>query len=998
MRGLHAWLGYFSPKVRERCIAADPYGFLRYGDTANLNAQSARHLLRALTKLADEDPYFRSEDWGVQSVAGLARLELKPEISKLITSPQRHVQLSALLLTSLIGSSLTNDIVPELLALIRDIEAPYVERSEAAEALAKSDVVINWEQLIGELLAQKRHESNRLAAETIAVVGPSRFSPDILGRTLTALNGINESARGEARVTGSDFLIIKRIEPELSKAVLDVISSAIASKKTGRHWHPGRTLTSAILRLLSSAINGPPIDPARFWSWVSNIESQGALSGEALEHIKAFFKGHDAFRRDVQRLALYDPTIDGGPWMAIVHELPRALPGLHLTTEDCAFFLNEIADTAVLDDHQRTLWGDLVRVTGHPTRYDEMMRAAIDKSIEKHSELAVLYEEITRPPTRDYEAEEQKRQEAYEIKRQAGFRKHRAQFLKDLAEIARGEHIGALVSLANAYLNRYSDLDQSADPIGRLVEWVGEEIANAAILGFVAILHRENLPDLEKIWSIRGDGKQWTIEPAMLAGISEIIRTGRSLTEIPDRVVDAVLGIWWDMPEFHSSKLGADIERALENFVFRELARAEKFVTTVIESQFISGKPHISGLYRFLRDQRFLQFSSRLAVKWLRAYPQASYNSQLELLQFLLHRDNQVELTALVRERMSGLHLLNAECQQLWTGLAFCIASDAIPAANGGNRPSKELIWPIKTLLLPDRSDGRNFTLAIDRYEAIVEFFAPLWPSVGHPVGGWSGDQNPWDASEFISHCIDALGLDRTATGTEALEHLASSISDISYSHRAMHVLHTQRRMRRDEEYTPPTFDAVAKILTNAEPSSVRDLQVVILDHLHDLQQYVTNADTGGWEAFWQGDQPKIENTCRDRLLDLLRPRLTGAVELFPELPMPDHNRVDIYATILGEGLPIEIKGQWHSEVWNASKTQLDEKYARDWRTSGRGIYLVLWFGQVGGKKLRRRPDGEPLPKSPAEFQALLSESLGEGERSRIDVVVFDVSKRPRSS
>jgi len=288
--------------------------------------------------------------------------------------------------------------------------------------------------------------------------------------------------------------------------------------------------------------------------------------------------------------------------------------------------------------------------------------------------------------------------------------------------------------------------------------------------------------------------------------------------------------------------------------------------------------------------------------------------------------------------------------------------------------------------------------LPVERYEAIVEAFAPQWPSVGYPTGGWSGDQNPWDAGNFISHCINAIGSDHTAAGTEALERLSASVGQTSYSHQVKHAAYTQRRNRRDQEYTPPTIEAVKKVLTNAEPSTVDDLKAVILDHLSDLQQYVRNADTGGWEAFWENDRPKIENVCRDRLLDLLRPRLSGGIELFPELPMPDQNRVDIYATILGQGLPTEIKGQWHSEVWSASNTQLNEKYARDWRTGGRGIYLVLWFGKVTGKNLPGRPNAMPLPSSPSEFQALLFSGLGEGERSRIDVVVFDVSRPHRKA
>ncbi|MGM4910123.1 NACHT domain-containing protein [Rhizobium sp. 768_B6_N1_8] len=994
LRGLHAWLGYFSPKVRERCIDTDPYGFLRYGDTASLGAQSARHLLKALTKLAEDDPYFRSEDWGVRSIAGLARTELKPEIVGLISSPQRHVQLSALILTSLSGSSLTNDIVPELLGSIQDSKAPFVERSAAAEALAKSDVNIDWQGLIKILLAQGKSDSSRLAAEAVSSIGPTAFSADIIASTVVNLNGMNESERREARVAGVDCILIKRTPSDLSQEVLDIIAVKIASKRTGQHWHPGRSLTSAVLRLLASALDGPSIAAERFWSWISHIESQRSIPEDALDRIKAYLQENNDLRREVQRVALYDTSIDGGPWMAIVHELPRALPGLNITHEDAIFFLSEIMQSAVLDDHQITLWGDLVRATGRAHRHDEALGHIVAAGTEKHPELAALYEEITRPPPRDYEAEENKRREEHETERQADFRRHRAEFAKDLEKISSGQHIGALVSLANAYLNRYSDLDNNADPITRLKEWVGEEIARSAAQGFDAALHREDLPDLGSIWSIRHENKHWTIEPVMLAGVTERIRTAQPLDGIPDSVVDAVLGIWWDMPEFHASKLGEEIEKALENVVFEDAQRAENFVTTVIETQFENGKPNISGLYRFLRDQRFLTFSPRLAIKWLKDFPQASHSDQLELLQFLLHRNDKTELVALARERTERLDLLDKDCQQLWMATEFCISPFITPARLESGALSKDMIWPIKHIVLPDRTEGVPLVLPIDRYEVIIECFAPLWPSVGYPASGWGGAQNPWDASDFILYCINALGSDRTAAGTEALERLSLSIGHTNYAHQVKHVISNQRRNRRDQEYIPPTIQAIAKILSNAEPSSVSDLQAVILDHLADLQQYVVNADTRGWEIFWEINRPKVENTCRDRLLDLLRPRLSGAVELFPELPMPDQNRVDIYATILGQGLPIEIKGQWHPELWNASKTQLDEKYARDWRTSGRGVYLVFWFGNVKDKNLTRRPDGKPLPTSPSELQTILFEGLGEGEQSRIDVIVFDVSKR----
>ncbi len=378
LRGLHAWLGYFSPKVRERCIDADPFGFLRYGETSDLSIQSARQLLKALTKLAGDDPYFRSEDWGVRSVNGLARPELKSEIVALITSPKRHVQLSALLLESLAGSPLTNKVLPELIGLMKDAAAPFVERKRAVEALAKSGSAIDWENLVGELLKQKKHDSWRLAAETIGDVGPTQFEAQTIADALIALNGLNESERREARAVGSDYKLIHQTPVELARSVLDLIALRIAAKPRDRHWHPGRSMTSAIERLLDAALEGPPIEPKRFWSWVSRLEGRFSYREEKLNRVRDYLQSNAAFRREVQRLVLCDETIDDGPWMTIVDELPNALPGLGVSVDDAAFFLEEIAHTKEPTAYQLALWEDLGSVMNsvylaRPMRVSDMV-------------------------------------------------------------------------------------------------------------------------------------------------------------------------------------------------------------------------------------------------------------------------------------------------------------------------------------------------------------------------------------------------------------------------------------------------------------------------------------------------------------------------------------------------------------------------------------------------------------------------------------------------
>jgi len=134
--------------MTEACIRTDPYGVLRYGDLEDLSLPHARLLLKSLAGLANEDPYFRSEDWGQRAVAGLARVELKSEILDLLKQPDRHAHWSTIVLEAMRGSALADEIVPELTFLLEDENAVYLERYNAAKALVDGKVAIDWPALL----------------------------------------------------------------------------------------------------------------------------------------------------------------------------------------------------------------------------------------------------------------------------------------------------------------------------------------------------------------------------------------------------------------------------------------------------------------------------------------------------------------------------------------------------------------------------------------------------------------------------------------------------------------------------------------------------------------------------------------------------------------------------------------------------------------------------------------------------------------------------------
>jgi hypothetical protein len=123
-----------------------------------------------------------------------------------------------------------------------------------------------------------------------------------------------------------------------------------------------------------------------------------------------------------------------------------------------------------------------------------------------------------------------------------------------------------------------------------------------------------------------------------------------------------------------------------------------------------------------------------------------------------------------------------------------------------------------------------------------------------------------------------------------------------------------------------------------------------------------------------------------------MRGYIPKAIAAIPETRMPDAKRADAAAIYNGMGLPVEIKGQWHNNVWDAPSEQLIELYTKDYRANGRGIYLVLWFGPVAGKNLVSHPDGRARAGTPEELRQMLLECLNPSERSRVDIVILDIS------
>jgi hypothetical protein len=213
------------------------------------------------------------------------------------------------------------------------------------------------------------------------------------------------------------------------------------------------------------------------------------------------------------------------------------------------------------------------------------------------------------------------------------------------------------------------------------------------------------------------------------------------------------------------------------------------------------------------------------------------------------------------------------------------------------------------------------------------------------------------------------------------------------------HAQAQQGRLQRDRNFKHPTPSAIRTAVEGGPPVNAADLRAVVLEELGRLRGELRRNNTTPWKRYWNLDsqgkptEPRIENECRDHLLerlqDTLRPYQIAAA--LPEARRGEETRVDmLMLTSSGRGLPVEAKRHFHRDIWTAASTQL-QGYTAAEGANGRGVYLVFWFGNEASPT-PARPDRSAGPNSALELESMLVGELAPDLRARTDVIVFDVS------
>jgi hypothetical protein len=396
----------------------------------------------------------------------------------------------------------------------------------------------------------------------------------------------------------------------------------------------------------------------------------------------------------------------------------------------------------------------------------------------------------------------------------------------------------------------------------------------------------------------------------------------------------------------------------------------------------------VVGLRTLMRDETHIELGVECAIEWLERFPDIPKGPESELIDRLIRSQRFEELR---RVAISRVDLEDGGRRRNWDVIGLIVDFESTVSRLASSSVEPELIWYLR-----DRTDGRSddgakVTFTPVQLEWFITTFRPLWPMVNHPSRS-TGDTNSWDASEYLNQLISRLGNDPSEDAFAALNRLRNALPD-GYTSIIQSVAAEQARVRVEIAYTSPTLAAINAVTRDRAPVEAADMQALMMEELEVVQAKIRSDDAESWRGFYDDSGvPFDEERCRDHLLGLLRQASEG-ITLDPETHVAGDREVDITCSVGALRMPIEIKGQWHRDLWHAADSQLDRLYTQDWRAGRNGIYLVLWFGQhqPTNKCLKSPGRDRQRPQTPDQLREMLTADSKAVIDGRIAVFVLDL-------
>ncbi len=1006
LRGLHAWLAVFLPQYAHAFIEADPYGVLTYGDAASLSTVDKQSLLTALSKLSESDPWFRNHGFS-SNLNGFVSEEMEAHLRLIINDPKSRFSLRMLILESLSVATPILSLNENLIDVVKSERHSYAEKEEAITALIHSGLsgIKEVVEIYSEL-KEINHDNIRLRNHIIQLLYKDYFSALDVAKLLIDTLSITK----ERLPVGSLWGIIDVVPVEEIMTIFECLSQY--RNENIDNWYSSPRNRHEVLYYIESGLviilnTRDQYTAEQIWiclyvhHWYK--EHYSSFDNKTTQIVQ-LLKERDWQYEDIIDAAIASFTRYNTGYL-FLYEFGQSTFNVIPRELLLSRFIHYLSSNGGIPDKTRFIYR-----LAFPTLWscDTPSQQVFDFLITyggMSNELFSILEDALVCEIDDWRVKINISKIESERERQDIIDSNKVEFQQLREQIVSGEHLGWLKHIAYIYYALYNDVDEKLSCFERLSSNLGDKSAIDAISGLVALLGRADLPSIDDINNslIKGEYYEWWY--AILAGSDELWKLKDDITLWDNELLKMLITLDVRL-SIHVKEDNVITIYSLPWKKYVILYREDLFIESysyIIDFCIKNKFQHIVALNyilheKSLRDSHVIP----LAMYFAKKYPDDINHTQ-SLVEWLLARPQihgeLLELSQLMVNQRGVLKKVN---YHIWLSCCYLLEPEqAYDLFVSEAKSDPEIIWIVRELTgnARRRRENNNQELSLIQLETIIRVSATHFPNAYHPADGSHGSRNSWDYAEFIRALISEVSAISSYDASEALERLLLLPECESYRDHISHAESNQRIRYRESQFHHADWKQAVSTLMNETPANVMDLYSLLLDHIRDISNRIANENTDIYKQFWNEDSygrtltPKPEESCRNIFLDLLRVRLNPLkISCEPEGHMVSDKKADIIVSLPGIKIPIEIKRDYHRDVWTALNGQLDKLYTKTPDAAGHGIYLVFWFGSARPNYVPRLAKNTSQPENTSAMENMLNETVPVEKRDRLSAIVIDVS------
>ena len=856
MRGLSAWLAVHCTDARADLIDRDPVGVSLYGDIREFSLHEKRSLLKALNREASRLGHV----WRLAAACGdLATPEMEPALREILESDYRNEEqqkFTYFVLCVLVHGVPIPDLSGILLEIFRDDTHWPRINVLALDAFIFSNP---GEDLSGELkplLSDVQHGNisdpdNEIRGILLTYLYPQAVGPSEVWNYLPANWNKNLIARDY--LFWNRVLMTKSSDADVAQ-LLDGFqehSAELWPALEGRYW------VELPFKLLARGLkaHGEQLCAETLYDWLRIGLSWQGHEDESVREIRAWLNQRTEIQKAVivEGLERWEPEF--GDFRNHAYDVDQCLYGATRSPDFGRWCLDQAVARANTNWHvSQYLLEQAFGATRNQNLNKGLSLELIRERARGNDTLTKTLNRLLSPPAtpewslrvkrerREF-VEKQKRQEAewldYVRSQEVALRENRAD-------------VSLLCRMASEYLEVHFQGGNGPEAIEKLLQG-GRDLTEAALLGLLGTVHREDVPDLTEIFKLNQEGQFYNIGLPFMAGLEELDRTASE-----DPFQWDAMRIRKALAYYFCTPLGGAQPNWYLSLVRKRPETVAKILVQFAVSGFQSGQNHISGLRELAYDSDHAQVARHASLALLRAFPTRCKTKHLILLEYLLwaalqHSDREL-FKGLIERKLSRTSM-NAPQRVYWLAAGAIVSptthTDRLKNFVGRNESRINRLAEFFS-----RDHGVQFLF--DQLEIpAVEILIRIIGNTARPYD-WADTNGVLTSgqrsSDLVNKLIRTLAASMDPVAPRTLDQLCSSPELSRWRDVLSRARDAQRVTWRDARYRHPDIEQVCSTLSGGSPANVADLSALVVDGLDEIGKQISTGNTDDWRQYWNED------------------------------------------------------------------------------------------------------------------------------------------------